>query len=73
MCGGNFCVSNAKAKYKAEDRIFCVNFCRPATIFTVIICYLVFKVPKDFGFKVTILAESSPNVNILPATPTILR
>ena len=32
-----------------------------------------FIVPKDFGFKMTILAESSPNVNILPATTTIFK
>ena len=32
-----------------------------------------FIVPEDFGFQLTILAEYSPQVNILPATTAIFR
>lgn len=34
---------------------------------------LYFVAPKDFGFQMTILAEYSPQVNILPAATTIFK
>jgi len=34
---------------------------------------MLFTVPEDFGFQLTILAESSPQVNILPATTAIFK